>query len=191
MKLVIPLVAIVLAGLAGCQTEDPTMVVVDDDYPVLEGGGAAMETTVLKAWWVTSLLPDAVVPGAEGVAERTVPGTDFAYAVLAPGWDPSSSAPPPRFVVAKSTAKLTANLGDTLHVRVSTATFLGDCAAGQPLSQDDVDFITQRIFPGEFPGLAYDAASCTARAVDEEAGASIDGGAAVPADGDAPDAAGD
>ena len=62
--------------------------------------------------------------------------------------------------------------GSTLAL-VSDATFVGSCAAGQPLSQDDADLVTQRIFPGDFAGLTYDARTCTM----------------VPADGDDADAA--
>jgi hypothetical protein len=157
------LVSMSLLGVVACDTEDPTMVVADNDYPVLpDGGDPALEMTVFKVWWATSLLPDPVLAGSEGQPQRTVPGTDFAYAVLAPGWDPSSQTPPSRFVAVKSATTLGASRGDTLHVHVSDDAFRGDCAAGRPLSQEDADFITQRIFPGEFSGKTYDAATCTA-----------------------------
>jgi hypothetical protein len=150
-----------LLGAAACDTESSTGVVVDNAFsPIPEGGDPTTEVTVFKVWWVTSLLPDPVTPGGEGHAQRTVPNTDFAYAVLAPGWDPSSSAPPARFLAVRSTMKLSALRGETLHVRVSDDTFVGDCEAGKPLSQEDADFITQRIFPAEFEGLAYDATNC-------------------------------
>jgi hypothetical protein len=61
----------------------------------------------------------------------------------------------------KSKTTLSVKRGDTLHVRVSDITMTGNCGAGQPLSQSDADFITQRIFPGDFAGGAYDAATCT------------------------------
>lgn len=142
----------------GCSDDQATQVVADNDYASDAGPGTEM--TVFKVWWVTTLLPDPVAPGAEGQAQRTVASSDYAYAVLAPGWDPSSGSPPAKFLAAKSLAPLTAARGQTLHVRVSDATFAGDCAAGMPLSQDDADFITQRIFPAEFPSGAYDAATC-------------------------------
>jgi hypothetical protein len=159
------LVSISLLGAVACDTENPTMVVADNDYPVLpDGGDPTLEMTVFKVWWVTSLLPDPVPPGGEGQPQRTVPGTDFAYAVLAPGWDPSSLTAPSRFVAVKSATTLSASRGDTLHVRVSDDGFVGNCGAGKPLSQEDADFITQRIFPGEFSGKTYDATTCTASA---------------------------
>jgi hypothetical protein len=157
------LVWISLFGAVACDTEDPTMVVVDNDYAALpDGGDPTTEMTVYRVWWVTSLLSDAVAPGAEGQPQRTVPNADFAYAVLAPGWDPSAPAPPTRFIAARSAAKLSAARGETLHVHVSDDTFVGTCEPGKALSQSDADFITQRIFPAEFAGLAYDATTCTA-----------------------------
>jgi hypothetical protein len=135
--------------------------------------------TVYKVWWATTLLPDAVRPGDEGQAQRTVLNTDFAYAVLAPGWDPGSSSPPKRFLVAKSTAKLSDARGDALHIRVSDATFAGNCAAGKPLAQSDADLVTKSIFPDEFVGFAYDATTCLVTPVDDagtDASPGSDGG---------------
>ena len=37
----------------------------------------------------------------------------------------------------------------------------GSCAAHQSLPQEDADFITERIFPGEFANVLYDAKTCT------------------------------
>lgn len=166
--------AAALALLSRCSSENPTQVVVDNDYAAVpEGGDTATEMTVYKVWWVTTLMPDAVAPGGEGQTQRTVPASDFAYAVLAPGWDPRSGSPPTRFVAAKSAAALAAAQGHTLHIHVSDGTFDGDCAAGKPLSQDDADFITQRIFPEEFGGQGYVANTCSA-------GRAVDGGADAP-----------
>jgi hypothetical protein len=151
------LALLALGGVLGCETESPTKVVVENGYPV--------RTAVYRAWWVTTYFPDPVAPGQTSTEQRGVPGADTAYAVLAPGWDPSSAAPPTSFVVSKSKAALTSTRGDTLHIVVSDSTFEGSCAAKQPLSQADADFITQRIFPAEFAGVTYDAASCVIRPV--------------------------
>jgi hypothetical protein len=142
------------------------------------------EVTVFKVWWSTSLLPDPVAPGKEGQTERTVANRNFAYAILAPGWDPSSSSPPARFLPLKSGGPLNVGRGDTLHVHVSDSTFVGDCAANKTLSQDDADFITQRIFPAEFTGKTYDAKSCTISSSAADAGAAdpSSGADALPAD---------
>jgi hypothetical protein len=170
------LVSIALLGAAACDTENPTMVVVDNGYaPVPDGGDPKTQMTVFKVWWVTSLLPDAVGPGGEGQPQRTVPNTDFAYALIAPGWDPSSPMPPTTFVAARSAVRLTASRGDTLHVPVSDNTFVGNCAVGKPLLQDDADFITQRIFPAEFTGSTYDAATCVATGSSADAGVDATG----------------
>src|SRR5215469_11192668 len=128
-----------LLAATSCATEDATIAVVDNGYPT--------KITVFKVWWQTTVFVDAVAPGGEGTAERTVPATDTAYAILAPGWDPSSKTPPPVLLPAKSIAPFGTSRGETLHIVVSDATFAGNCAAGEPLTQPDADFITQRIFP--------------------------------------------
>lgn len=182
------LVSIALFGALACDTENPAMVVVDNGYPpVPDGGDPTTQMTVFKVWWVTSLLADAVGPGSAGQPQRTVPNTDFAYALIAPGWDPSSPMPPTTFVAERSALKLTVTRGDTLHVRVSDETFVGHCAAGRPLSQDDADFVTQRLFPGDFAGLTYDAATCVATASSGDAGLDATGDASSEgsSDGDA------
>jgi len=168
-----PLVSLAVASislLVGCETEDATMAVVDNAYPVASDGAATTEITVYKVWWRTTLFLDAVAPGAEGATERTVPTTDTAYAVLAPGWDPSSPHPPAVLLAAKSVAPLSVARGDLLHITISDATFIGNCASGRPLSQDEADFITQRIFPGDFAGVTYDANTCTSTPLASDAG---------------------
>ncbi len=163
MRLTRKLATIALLAAASCETETPSMVVVDNDYPVVsDGGDATQEMTVFKVWWTTTLLPDPVAPGNEGEPERTVLNTDFAYAVVAPGWAPSSPTPPRIFIPMKSVGPLSVARGDTLHIHVSDDLFVGNCAANKPLSQEDADFISQRIFPAEFAGATYDAKSCTA-----------------------------
>lgn len=149
-------IASLFAGiaLAACDTEDPSKAVVDNGYP------ASAQTVVYRAWWVATYFPDPVAGGATSTEQRSVPASDFAYAVLAPGWDPASGAPPPRFVFVKSKAPLSVARGDTLHIVVDDRTFTGSCAANQPLTQDEADFITQRIFPGELGNMTYDAKTC-------------------------------
>jgi len=139
LSLFLPIAALAFA----CDTEDPTMVAVNNDYPT--------DLVVAKAWWASSYFPDAVAPASEGEHLRTVPSTDFAYVVVAAG---------SKLIAMKSLAPLHVKRGDVLHIHVSDATFTGNCFTGHPLSQDDADFITSRIFPGEFDGI-YDAATCT------------------------------
>jgi len=137
-------------GLAACETPDPTKAVVDN----------ASQVVVYKAWWAATLFNEPVVPGAASDEQRSVPESDFVYALLAPGWDPESGSPPTKLVAVKSKQRLAATRGDTLHIVVSDATFAGSCDAAQPLSQEDADFITQRIFPGDFANVIYDAKTC-------------------------------
>src|SRR5580700_5056432 len=74
--------------------------------------------------------------------DETVPASaNTAYAVLAPGWDPTSSTSPTGFAVP---------LGDTLQIPVEDKTFMGNCASKSFLSQSQADLITQRIFPSIF-----------------------------------------
>ena len=91
--------------------------------------------------------------------------------------------PPTALMVVKSKAPFSVGRGDLLHIAVSDQTFAGNCAAKEPLSQEDVDFITQRIFPAEFTGFTYDAKTCTMKPVPSDAGAGADGPADAPADG--------
>jgi hypothetical protein len=177
----------VSASAIGCDTETPTSAVVDDAYPAVpDGGDPTKEITVFKAWWQTTLFLDPVAPGGESLAQRTVPETDYAYAILAPGWDPTSMAPPTTLIPIRSNDKLSVSRGDTLHITVSDVTFTGNCAAGKSLSQADVDFITQNIFPGDFATVTYDAKTCVATPIPVDGGS--DGGVV---DGGAESAAGD
>ena len=158
------------AALAACDTEDATQAIVDNAYPAPADADATTQIAVYRAWWAPTYFPDAVGAGTSSTQYRTVPGTGTAYAVLAPGWDPSSATPPTQLVVVESKVPLSIDRGDTLHIAVSDATFAGNCAANQPLSQTDADFITQSIFPGEFANLTYDAATCTTTTSDADAG---------------------
>jgi hypothetical protein len=151
------------ASLPACATPDATYAVVDDAYPgVPEGGDASGTIAVYEGWWLVATFATPVAGGAESETERVVPGTDTAYFVLAPGWDPASGTPPPRLLPAMTKAPVAVDRGGTLHIQVDDAHVAGNCAAGQPLTQDQADFVTRRIFPGAFAGLAYDAATCSA-----------------------------
>lgn len=168
--------ALILIFLAtGCETPDATQAVFVNRYPAGEVG--APNTVVLSAgWWSVAELDAAVLPGAESDPVRIVKGTDYAYALLAIGWDPESGALPTRVIPVRSRAQLSAARGDTLRIEISDATTLGNCASGEPLSQADADFITQRIFPGPFSGLTYDAATCTTSAVSDAGDGQGEGG---------------
>lgn len=150
------------AALVGCETEEPTKAVVVNAYPTPpDAGNPTLQTVVYRAWWGTTYFAEAVPAGASSSELRSVSATDVAYAVLARGWDPSSAAAPSSLVVVRSKTPLSVARGGVLRIEVSNATFAGGCAGGEPLSQEEADVITQRIFPGEFTGVIYDAATCT------------------------------
>lgn len=183
------LLSIACAGCAAlslivtaCDTPDPTKAVVDNAYPELaDGGDPSTQVVVYKAWFVTTLFTDPVLPAQSSDELRSVPATDTAYALLAPGWDPEGTAPPTTLIAVQSKGKVSVSRGDVLHLSISDATFTGSCAAKQPLAQADADFITQRIFPGDFADKTYDAATCTATPIpggDAAADAGTEGGAA-------------
>ena len=152
-------------ALSACDTEDPTTAVIDNDYPAVDpdGGDPAMQTVVYKVWWSSSIFPDPVPGGTESDTSRVVTGADYAYALLAPGWDPASTDPPAILLPVKTRDPLFVTRGGTLHIHVSGATVVGDCAtaASGPLTQDDADFITERLFPGDFAAGTYDAKTCS------------------------------
>jgi hypothetical protein len=146
-----------LAGLllAGCD-DNPTTAIVRNQF--------ATTTTVYKLWWVTTLFTTPVAPGDASETERTIPATDYAYALIAPEW------PPTQLVAVKSMAKLSATEHQLLTIDVSDDQFGGNCASGSLLSDDDARLITERIFPGDFAGLSYDAATCTSTPRQSDAG---------------------
>ena len=144
----------------GCETSEQTQAVFDNEYAAsdrVSGNGVV----VYEGWWSVAQLTAPVLPGAESDPVRVVKGSDYAYALLAIGWDAASSISPTQVIPIRTKTVLSVARGDTLHIEISPATTLGDCSSGEPLSQDDADFITQRIFPGAFKGLHYDAATCT------------------------------
>ncbi len=154
------LVALLTASLAvaasGCDSHPTTSVVFDNAY-----AARVPPLVVYRARWEATSFADAVAPGTSAGAQETVPTSgSLAYVVLAPGWDGVS--PPASLVVLESRTAYGVHLNDALRISISDATFAGNCAAGSSLSQAEADFITRRIFPSEFAGLKYDAATCVA-----------------------------
>ena len=147
--------------VAACETPNPAQAVLDNEYPVSDTN-VHNSITVYKGWWSVAEFGEPVLAGAESDPVRVVKNSDFAYALLAPEWDPESGTPPSKLVPVRTIGKLTVTRGETLHIAISDVTTRGNCASAEPLSQDDADFITQRIFVAEFIGLTYDAAICTA-----------------------------
>jgi hypothetical protein len=131
--------AIVALPLAACNDAATTVFVAN---------GSA-DLTVSKVWWNATLIPESVAPRRASAVQRAVPGDDFAYALLAP------------LIPARSAQPLSVARGDQLEILVSDDTFVGDCAAGEPLDADTAQLIVERIFPGDFAGATYDPVTCT------------------------------
>jgi hypothetical protein len=162
-------------GASGC-SDDPTTAIVENGFSPAADGGSNGKTTVFKVWWSTTLFASPIAPLTRSEVERTVPATDFAYALLALGWIPEDAAPPSRLVPVRSASRMTVAAHDLLRIVVSDETFTGDCATGKPLSAEDAQFIVERIFPGDFAGGVYDPATCETTSADGGAadGAAID-----------------
>jgi hypothetical protein len=96
-------------------------------------------------------------------AQRTVAGSDLAYALLAWDWEwsPELGVPPAELMVLQSSQRLSVAGGDQLEIRVFDDSFAGNCNAAGPLDADSARFIVERIFPDDFAGATYDAAGCT------------------------------
>lgn len=147
-----------LVALAACDAPS-TAVVFENGY----APATKRPIVVFDAFWQAVSFSTPLPPGAASDPQSTVAASpNTAYAVIAPGWDPASG-PPPRLVALRSPGDFAVRLGDTLEVPIDDAHFAGDCDAGSRLSQDEADFVTQRVFANDFAGLVYDAATCTAR----------------------------
>lgn len=158
LSLSVSVACFTLASVA-CETSAPTHAVVDNDYTVEQ------DVTVYKAWWSVASIREHVSPGSESAPVRVVENTDYAFALLARGWDPEAGAPL-ALIPVHTRSPVTATRGETLHIHISPETVLGDCELGEPLSQGDANFIVNRLFPGDFTGLQYDAATCTSSPID-------------------------
>jgi hypothetical protein len=144
----------------GCDKPN-TIVVLDNDYPPSTTNGRI----VYHAFWQAVSFTTPVPPDSSSDPQTTVPASaNTAYVILAPGWDPTAdgaASTPTSFIVLQSRNGFAVHINSTLHIPVDDSTFVGDCAAGSLLTQDQADFITQRVFASDFAGLSYDAGTCT------------------------------
>lgn len=154
--------ALALIASAGCDRAPQATVVLDNDYAPM----AAVALPVYFALWQAVVFADPVAPGSSSPVESSLAATDnTAYVVLAPGWDPTSKTPPTSFILMQSRSGFTVHLDETLHIPVDDSTFVGNCAAGSFLSQEQADFIAERVFTSAIFDAAprpfhYDAATC-------------------------------
>lgn len=150
---------VVTTSCAGFPDKAPqTLVVLDNDY----ASSTQPQAVLYQAYWLNVAFQTPVPPGSSSTPQAGTPASaNTAYALVAPGWDPDGGSPPTSFVVLRSKVGYGVDLGDTLHIAVSSDTFDGDCAAGDPLDQAEADFLTQVVFSSAFAGLTYDAPTCT------------------------------
>ena len=141
-------IAALIGLLAACDTAHPTYARVRNDYPSETG------MVVSKVWWSVALFAESIASTEESEQVRVVPATESAYALL--------TLQDGRLLPVRTANELSVARGKTLVIDISESNVLGDCEHGVPLSQEDADFITQRIFPDDFEGVTYDAATCTA-----------------------------
>lgn len=165
--------------LFGCNDAPATLVVVNS-YPAQSDAAIAAPITIYKVWWKATLIVDPVPPDGASAVARTVPGSDHAYALLAPGWLPESGAPPTVLVAAQSAERLSLGRGAQLEILISDDTFIGNCAAGRPLDAESASLIVERIFPGDFAGASYDPTTCATTPIagdaatpDDDAGSDV------------------
>lgn len=145
---------------------------IDNDYAPSTNNSLV----VYRAYWQAVSFQNPIPPGGSSDAQSTVAASDnTAYVVLAPGWDADSSVSPTSFVLMQSRSGFNVDLNGALHIPVDDSTFIGNCASGSPLSQEQADFIaerifTQAIFPDAAAPFIYEAANCkTTPIVDADA----------------------
>jgi hypothetical protein len=147
--------------VSGCNTSEPTSAVLSNEYPVASDADSVDSRPVYKGWWAVAQFPEPVPAGQVSEPVRIVPGSAYGYALLAPGWDAASTSAPTTLIALRSAQKLSVGRGELLTFVVSEQATVGDCRAGQALTQEEADYVTQRIFPVEFADLSYHAESCT------------------------------
>jgi hypothetical protein len=151
------LAAAAMASACGGCTGPSTSVVFANDYLPT----APASPVVYTALWQAITLAAPLVPGASSEPALTVAASaNTAYAVLAPGWSPSSKAAPTSLVALQSRSGYAVDLDGALTVPIDDAAFAGDCGSGSPLTQAEADVITGLVFPQTFAGFTYDAATC-------------------------------
>jgi hypothetical protein len=152
-------IAVSLALLAvACNDGTDTYVVVANDYPA----SASVPLVVYQAYWEATAFQTPIPPGTSSAPQNTVAASaNTAYAVLAPGWDPTSGVRPTSFVVLESRSGYSVQLRDTLSIPVDDTTFAGNCVTGSFLDTSDANTITTLVFPSIFAGTTYDPATCT------------------------------
>src|ERR1041384_8181067 len=103
---IIPLVALLCLALsAGCNTAEPTTAALSNEYPLPSKPSSADDTAVYKGWWSVVQFPEPVLAGQVSDPVRIVQGTDYGYALLAPGWDVAVGERPTTLIPVRSAQK--------------------------------------------------------------------------------------
>jgi hypothetical protein len=161
------LACLVASSSLACDTDTPTTALIENDWAPSE---ATPPFTVYRVWYQSTLFFEPLAFGESSAAQRIVNGSAYAYALVALDFDPLGGGEPRRFLALRSHQELSVKRGDLLQIELSDETFDGNCFAGKALSQTDANFITERIFPGNFAGQRYDAESCETHAIAEGGG---------------------
>src|SRR4051794_16703166 len=96
----------------GCNTSEPTTAVLSNEYPPVADASSADSVSVYKGWWSVAQFPEAVPAGQVSDPVRIVQGTDYGYALLAPGWDVTTGSPPATLIPLRSAQKLSVGRGE-------------------------------------------------------------------------------
>jgi hypothetical protein len=146
------LVLAVMRLAPGCQG-DLSQAVVVNEYPA----NVTERYTVYKVWYRSTLFLEPVSPGQESGALRIGPGTEPAYALLAPSFDVDSGMR--TLVPARTREPVQTGPGDTGRLVFSPTGALVGCGGPNGLSREDYDVITTRIFPNDVV-VPFDPSGC-------------------------------
>jgi hypothetical protein len=148
------------ALMAGCDTPHTT-VILDNRYSPSDTNAFV----ILRAFWQAVPFTDPVLPGESSTEQPTVSASpNTAYVLVAPGWDPDAGTAPSSFLLLRSRGDFGLDYDSTLRIPVDDAHFVGNCAAGERLTQDEADFIAAQVFPAQLSSFHYDARTCTTTA---------------------------
>src|SRR5580693_2576252 len=99
-------------ALLACGWDTPhTEVVIDNAYP------SSTANVIYEAFWLDNAFTTPISPGTSSDPLVSVfASSNSAYVLLAPGWDPRSSAAPTSFVVLESEGEYGLDFDNTLSI---------------------------------------------------------------------------
>ena len=148
---------IVASTVLSCDFAITGTAVLDNKYPP-----SATPLVVYRAAFETATFGDPVPPGSSSTPQRTEPTSgDNCYVLLAPGWTPTTSPAPTSFVIMKSVQTFGVGAGEVVHIPIDDSSFIGNCATGRVLPQEEATVIAKSFFRDLLAGVEYNAATCT------------------------------